>query len=298
MFFIISESLINENRDYYSFLNVTHDASDRDIDRSFQKLSRKFHPDKNKGDEEAARKFADINEAYGCLRDSAKRRIYDLWGEQGMKAYQAPLAKISPGENSLWSQVHRKGKTLHINFPVPLTDFYFGNYYHFDVFHRVMCHCPNAGFYCDKCRGRPTKLDNTTLTFAVEKGSSEKTTVLFKNVGDTSEIEAPGDLELIITSNPHPIFQRDGDNLHTTINITLKEAFLGFQRTLKHLNNKIIDIKGEINQGRKELIIKGKGMPKYMFPDEYGDLIVHPHILWPKNLSSEKIKELTSLLSQ
>jgi len=293
MFFILSEVINDQNRDYYSFLNVTHDASERTIDRSFQKLSRKFHPDKNKGDEEAAQKFAEINEAYGCLRDPAKRRIYDLWGEQGLKAYEVPITPSSASDNNLeglLSQVHRKGKTLHINFPVPLTDFYFGNYYHFNVFHRVMCHCPTAGFYCDNCRGRPTKKENITLTFAVEKGTSEGITALFKNAGDTSELEAPGDIELIINSKPHPVFQRDGENLHTTINITLKEAFLGFQRTITHLDNNPLKIEGKMNQGIKELILKGKGMPKYMFPGEYGDLIVHFNILWPKNLSPEKEK--------
>ncbi|MCE2483406.1 MAG: molecular chaperone DnaJ [Alphaproteobacteria bacterium] len=75
-------------RDYYDTLSVARDASLDDIKKSYRKLAMKYHPDQNRGDKEAERRFKEINEAYHVLKDEEKRAAYDQFGhaafEEGM----------------------------------------------------------------------------------------------------------------------------------------------------------------------------------------------------------------------
>jgi DnaJ family protein C protein 16 len=64
--------------DYYQLLGVARNANDQQLKKAFKKLSLKYHPDKNKGNEEVAKKkFAEIVNAYEVLKDPDQRRVYD-----------------------------------------------------------------------------------------------------------------------------------------------------------------------------------------------------------------------------
>ena len=67
-------------KDYYETLGVGRDASADEIKSAYRKLAKKYHPDMNKGDEGAAQKFKEVNEAYQVLSDDQKRQQYDTFG--------------------------------------------------------------------------------------------------------------------------------------------------------------------------------------------------------------------------
>jgi len=90
--------------DYYQVLGVGKDASDKQIKREYHKLSLKYHPDKNPGDEEAAKKFLAISTAYDVLSNPDKRQVYDIHGEEGLKKAEQPQA-MDP-----WSQLFGGGQ--------------------------------------------------------------------------------------------------------------------------------------------------------------------------------------------
>ena len=73
--------------DYYATLGVDRNASADDIKKAYRKLAMKYHPDRNQGDNEAERKFKELNEANDVLSDEQKRAAYDQYGhaafEQG-----------------------------------------------------------------------------------------------------------------------------------------------------------------------------------------------------------------------
>lgn len=71
-------------KDYYEVLEVSKDASDEEIKKSYRKKAMKFHPDKNPGDEVAETKFKEAAEAYEVLRSPEKRQRYDQFGHAGM----------------------------------------------------------------------------------------------------------------------------------------------------------------------------------------------------------------------
>lgn len=71
-------------RDYYEVLGVDKNAGETDLKKAYRKLAMKYHPDRNKGDEKAEKKFKEASEAYEVLRDPQKRQRYDQFGHAGM----------------------------------------------------------------------------------------------------------------------------------------------------------------------------------------------------------------------
>jgi molecular chaperone DnaJ len=72
--------------DYYEILGVPKDATQEQIKKSYRKLARKWHPDINPGNKAAEDQFKKISQAYDCLRDEKKRKVYDEFGEEGLKS--------------------------------------------------------------------------------------------------------------------------------------------------------------------------------------------------------------------
>ena len=68
--------------DYYEILGVSRDASQSDIKKAYRSLSKKYHPDKHKGEKKAEEKYKQINRAYECLSDSRKKQSYDQFGSE------------------------------------------------------------------------------------------------------------------------------------------------------------------------------------------------------------------------
>lgn len=73
-----------DKRDYYEVLGVAKGASDDEIKKAHRKLAKKYHPDLNRDNPEAAEKFKELNEAYEVLSDKDKRAKYDQFGFAGV----------------------------------------------------------------------------------------------------------------------------------------------------------------------------------------------------------------------
>lgn len=73
-------------KDYYAILGVERSAKTEQIKKAYRKLARKYHPDVNPGNTEAESKFKEISQAHDVLSDPEKRKIYDEFGEEGLRA--------------------------------------------------------------------------------------------------------------------------------------------------------------------------------------------------------------------
>lgn len=57
-----------KNKDFYNILGVPRNSSQKEIKKAYYELAKKFHPDTNKGDPSAKKKFQEVSEAYEvCL---------------------------------------------------------------------------------------------------------------------------------------------------------------------------------------------------------------------------------------
>lgn len=66
-----------DDRDPYSLLGVSRQASSLDISRAYRRAARETHPDNQPGDPSAAERFNAVTDAYDTLRDPGRRAAYD-----------------------------------------------------------------------------------------------------------------------------------------------------------------------------------------------------------------------------
>ena len=76
-FTLAEEITMADKKNYYDILGVDKKATPEEIKSAYRKLAMKYHPDRNQGDEAAAEKFKEVNEAHETLSDEQKRAAYD-----------------------------------------------------------------------------------------------------------------------------------------------------------------------------------------------------------------------------
>jgi DnaJ-related protein SCJ1 len=121
--------------DYYKLLGVTRNAKLNEIKKAYRKLAPLYHPDKHPGDEEKKAKFQAISNAYEVLSDDEKRRIYDQYGEEGLKkgvksgggfSFEDIFSNVFNQGGNRKSDEMPKGNPIRIKLAVTLEDLYNG----------------------------------------------------------------------------------------------------------------------------------------------------------------------------
>ena len=95
----------------------------------------------------------------------------------------------------------------------------------------------------------------------------------------------PGDLYIFLAIKPHPFFQRDGADLYCRVPISMVQAALGGEFTVRALDGG--DAKVRIPEGAqsgRQLKLRGKGMPILRSRD-FGDLYIQTNVETPQNLT-------------
>lgn len=69
-------------------LGVSKSATAKEIKKAYYQQAKKFHPDANKDDADAEKKFQKVSEAYECLSDPTKKQQYDQLGAAGYQNAQ------------------------------------------------------------------------------------------------------------------------------------------------------------------------------------------------------------------
>ena len=107
-----------EYKDYYKILGVARDASQDEIKKAYRKLAMQHHPDQNKGDENAEKKFKEISEAYLVLKDSDKRTQYDQFGHSAFEGGQGGASMDMNTFDDLFSNIFGGGGDKGVGFNI------------------------------------------------------------------------------------------------------------------------------------------------------------------------------------
>jgi len=162
--------------DYYKILGVARSAKPNDIKKAYRKLAVQYHPDKHPNDEQKKAKYQEISNAYEVLSDDEKRRIYDQYGEEGLKkgvrgGSAFDFDDIFSMFNGGGSQRKRKDELpkanpIKIKLSVTLEDLYNGKDLEILQRRQILCpHCRGTGAEnvddvstCPDCSGSGVKV--------------------------------------------------------------------------------------------------------------------------------------------
>ena len=84
-------------KDYYATLGVPREATPEEIKKAYRKKALEFHPDRNPSNPKAAEQFKRVSEAYEVLSDENRKRLYDQYGEEGLRSAGMGQAGGFPG---------------------------------------------------------------------------------------------------------------------------------------------------------------------------------------------------------
>ena len=308
-----SENWITD--DFYKALGVSEDASESDIKKAYRKLSRKYHPDLNPGDEQAEKKFKEISEAYDVLSDKKQREEYDQirrYGAAGMGAGGFGAGGFSggyPGADAFGG--FRGGTSTNINIDDLLGGLFGGS--------TGGSRRRSAGFTSADFGGMGGGFGNMGSDFggAQHAAPEESTTstrislaqaytganvTVFLPDGSHTEARIPagikdgqkvrlrgkglrgGDLKVTVRVSDDSVYSREGNNLILRAPVTLAEAVDGAVIEVPLPDASTVKLRLAPGQVGRRLRAKGRG---FKAKGGDGDLLVIPEIVLPTELSAE-----------
>lgn len=302
-------------KDYYKILGVNRDATEKDIKQAYRRLARKYHPDVNPNDKSAAEKFKEINEANEVLADAEKRKKYDTLGANWDRFEQYERSGAPGGNPFQWASPG--GRTQYRTVTPEEMEQMFGQGGGFSDFFRTFfggdlgAMGGREGVRGSRAGRVPRSQDvEHPLAITLEEAYNG-TTRLFDVEGRRLEVKIPAgvktgskvrvagqgisggaDLYLKIEVQPHPSFERTGDDLNTEIPVEVFTAVLGGEARVPTLRGGSIMLKiPPETQGGKQFRLTGKGMPRLNQPEAHGDLYVKISLRIPERIT-ERDREL------
>ena len=150
---------------------------------------------------------------------------------------------------------------------------------------------------CPDCRGNGYVRRKKTLEVSIPAGIDDGQRISLTGQGSAGANNGPsGDLILLVSVRPHPIFERQGNNLYCEMPITFAEATLGAKVTVPTLEGSAEFTIPEGTQNGSIFSLKGKGVTSVNGKTR-GDLRVKVNIEVPKNLT-KKQKDLLGAFAE
>ncbi len=306
-----------EYKDYYKLLGVSRDASEDEIRKAYRKLARKYHPDVNPNDREAANRFKEINEAHMVLSDAEKRRKYDQlgssyeqWQQGGGDArgfdwsqWYGGAQGGRPGGQRTYTTAGFGGEDLG---GFGFSDFFealfgsMGGAPGGQRAHRTWTQTPRRGQDIEHeveitleeaYRGavRVLSIDGKRLEASIPPGVRTGSRVRLRGQGGAGSAgAASGDLFLRIAVQEHPRFERRGNDLHTEVPVDLYTALLGGTVSVGGLGGELRLSIPALTQNGRSFRLRGRGMPALRNPEQHGDLYARVRVVLPQSLTDRE----------
>jgi curved DNA-binding protein len=295
-----------EYRDYYKTLGVPRDASAADIKNAYRKLAMQYHPDRNPGDKKAEEHFKEINEAYQVLSDSQKRERYDQLGDS-YSQWQQNGAPEGGFDWSRWTAQQQSGGQA-----VDFNDI-FGEGGFSDFFSSIFGGA-NIGNINQGVRGRTSRRASPAayqqqVTISLREAYSGTTRIL--QLADrrvevkipagaktgtrirvpasaTKGAQGSADIMLIVDVAEDPLFEREGNDLHTQVQVDMFKAALGGESEVQTMTGNVLLKIPPGTQSDQVFRVSGRGMPLLKDSGSKGDLYIRVKIQIPRQLSDRQ----------
>jgi curved DNA-binding protein len=293
-------------KDYYKDLGVGKTATPAEIKKAYRTLANKYHPDKAKGDKAAEEKFKAINEANEVLSDPVKRKKYDQFGAD-WKHYEEAGAR--PGGFDWSKYASGSGGQSHRTSTHEANDMYadegVGDLFEM-LFGQRSSQRPGRRSAVSKGEDLETEttlsleeayhgttrliqLNGQTIKVTIKPGVVDRQMLRIAGKGGGGLSGGPnGDLFLTVKIAPHPVFHRQGNDLHCGLPVELYTAVLGGKTQIKTLKGNVTVNFPMGTPNGKELRLRGLGMPVYAKKSKFGNLLVKVDIVLPEHLSEEE----------
>lgn len=293
--------------DYYKILEIQKTATEADIKAAYRKLARKYHPDLNPNDENAKKKFQQINEANEVLSDPEKRKKYDKYGKDWKHADEFEKANQQQSQSRASSGGQQSYGSSGGDFSGDFSEF-FESMYGSGAGGRTRQtkfrgQDLNAELYLNlmdvyKTQQQTLTVNGKNIRLTIPAGVENGQVIKIAGHGTPGVNGGPsGDLYITFTIANHPKFKREGSNLYTTVDLDLYTALLGGDLQVDTLDGKVKLKVASETQSNTKVKLKGKGFPVYKKEGEFGDLYITYNVKLPTNLT-EKEKELFTELSK
>ncbi len=306
------------DKDFYSVLGVSKDASPEDVKKAYRKLARKYHPDQNPGDAAAEKKFKDITEANSVLSDPEEREQYDAIRAMGSGARFTAGGPAGAGGaggagfEDIFGDLFNGGGGSRRRYTTSsggggFEDLFaqFGGAQGGDTRFSTGGGFGGQGGF-GGYQAPPTKGEDihTTTTIPLRSAYHGTTVKLRRGNGQTTTVRVPkgvkdgqrlkiagkghtgpggnGDLFVTVKVKEHPFFTREGQDVHVTVPVTVSEAGLGATVQVPTLDGGHVSVKvpAGTSSGRR-MRVRGKG---FTTGSSTGNMIVTVQIQLPADL--------------
>lgn len=307
--------------DYYKILGLQKKATEDEIKKAYRKEAMKWHPDKNnENKEEAEEKFKNINEAYEVLSNPDKRKIYDMYGIDGLKNDNINNGFNYTNARDLFNLFFSGEVPGFGEIPGFGGGYAFGGGHSFGGEPRMHRFMFNGGdFDSDrhtkvieiKCtlnelytgtikkinvesKMLNRRIENEIIEINIKAGWKEGTSLTYENKGNEYMPGKRQNIKCVIREKAHDFFKRINNDLYCTINCKLVDALTGVNGNIQTLDNRTIKYSSnDIIKYDSKLCIRGEGMPS---KNGKGNLYISFNIEFPTTLTYEQKRILKQII--
>jgi molecular chaperone DnaJ len=341
--------------DLYIVLGLKREATTADIKRAYRRLARRFHPDINPGDREAAARFRQILDAYETLIDPDRRRHYDAgkvnpaaedagtFGFTGFDFSGTVIGDRATTFGELFEEVFtrradqpraERGADVHVKASLSFEEAWRGTDWSIPLTRYATCrdcagtgahrtaetrcvacegsgtvrsvrghmvfskNCPHCGgsgrrqqFACSACDGLGVRTHSESVTVKIPAGVAEGARIRAGGKGHAGVRGGPpGDLYVDIAVRAHPVYRREGDDVHFIVPIAIHEAALGAKVEVETPDGLARLRVPPGTQSGQQFRLRERGAPSPR-TGRRGDLVIEVRLMLPKILD-ERSKEL------